>query len=397
MLRRLAAPLALCLVMAGCAGDSRVTLDFFQFKPEATETFDKLIAAFEQQHPNIRVVQNHVPNAETAIRARLVRGDVPDVLALSGNSVFGELAEAGVFRDFSGYAGRQAINPAVQKVLDDLGTYRRGEVNGLPMCTAANPILYNKAIFDQHGVQPPKTWDELIAAAKRFQAAGVTPFYLTLKDAWTALPTFNSLAANLAPPDFFAGRTADRTTFAQAYPDVARRLAELFQYGQPDRFSRGYDEGNREFAQGKSAMYLQGTFAIPAIREAEPDFEIGAFTPMERLVTGVDVVITMPREPRRPRESQLFVDYLMSPEVIRAYTREQVSIPSLKDAESDDPTLQPLVPYYTAGKVTGYPDHHIPLAVGLERLVQQFLIDGDQRELLAELDSEWDKVMERRS
>ncbi|MFD5588732.1 ABC transporter permease subunit [Streptomyces sp. NPDC127063] len=37
-------------------GGHTVTLDFFQFKPEAVGTFDRLIAGFEAEHPGIRVV-----------------------------------------------------------------------------------------------------------------------------------------------------------------------------------------------------------------------------------------------------------------------------------------------------------------------------------------------------
>ncbi|MEV0583660.1 extracellular solute-binding protein [Nonomuraea sp. NPDC050310] len=397
MPRRTAALVALSLLLTGCGADGRVTLDFFQFKPEATEVFDRIIAGFEREHPGIRVVQNHVPNAETAVRARLVRGDVPDVLALNGSSVFGELARAGVFHDFSRHPAREAINPAVQRILDDLGTHRPGEVNGLPFASNANGIIYNKSLFDAHGVRPPTSWPDLLTAARRFEAAGVTPFYLTLKDAWTALPTFNALAANLAPGDFFARRAAGRTSFGAAYGEVTARLAELYRYGQPDRFSRGYDEGNREFAQGRSAMYLQGSYAIPAIRKAGPRFEIGTFNPHDKLVAGVDVAITMPREPRRPKEAALFVDYLMRPAVLRAYAREQVAVPPLREATPDDPALQGVMPFFAEGRLTGYPDHQIPLAVGLERIIQQFLIDGDRRAFLAELDSEYDKVMERRS
>ncbi|CAL9378206.1 hypothetical protein SUDANB105_01004 [Streptomyces sp. enrichment culture] len=79
------AALSACLtvMLLGACGspsqgrDEPVTLDFFQFKPEAVETFDKLIAGFEAEHPGIRVRQHHVPDPDTAIRARLVKDDVP--------------------------------------------------------------------------------------------------------------------------------------------------------------------------------------------------------------------------------------------------------------------------------------------------------------------------------
>ncbi|MFB4268980.1 ABC transporter substrate-binding protein [Nonomuraea sp. GTA35] len=391
------------LLLAACGtrpADTRVTLEFFQFKPEAIETFDRIIEGFEAAHPGIRVVQNHSPTAESAIRARLVKDDVPDVMALNGNGVFGELARAGVFYDFSTAAVR--VYPPVQRILDDLGTHRQGERNGLPFASNGSGVIYNKDLFRRHGVRPPATWSELVAAARTFEAAGVTPFYATLADAWTVLPAFNALAANAAPPGFFERREAGRTSFAAAYPPVAGKLRELFGHSQRDRHSRTYEDGNLAFAQGKAAMYLQGSFALPAIAAARPGFDPGTFAlPATddpggtRLVSGVDVALTLPREPEHPREAMAFIEHLLRPEVMNAYAREQRAVPPLENATSPDPALAGLMPYFTRGRLSGYADHHIPLTIPLEQLLQQFLIDGDQARLLRELDEEWDKVAAR--
>lgn len=402
--------LATSLVLSACGSilssnsDGRVTLEFFQFKPEAVQTFDKIIAAFEAEHPHIQVVQHHVPNAEAAVRARLVKNAVPDVLTLNGNATFGELASAGVFHDFAGDPVTENVNPAVQQILDDLGTHRPGEINGLPLAANANGVLYNKDLFAQHGVTPPTTWNELIAVAEKFQAAGITPFYGTLKDSWTALPAFNALAANLPPRDFFAQRAAGNTTFQEAYPEVADKLAELYRYAQPDMLSRDYNAGNQAFAQGRAAMYLQGSYALPAIEEFGPEFEIGTFAlpPTEDpsrtlLVSGVDVALTMSRSTEHPEEAMTFIRYLMRPDVVTTYAREQNAIPPLKGLRSDDPALAELLPYFDQGRITGYPDHRIPPAVPLKALLQQYLIDGRRDALLRALDGEWDKVQARRS
>ncbi|HEU0182201.1 MAG TPA: hypothetical protein VFR16_08415, partial [Agromyces mariniharenae] len=58
------------LLLAGCSspGDGRVQLDFFQFKGEALEDFEQVIADFEAENPDIDVVQNQVADADTIIR-----------------------------------------------------------------------------------------------------------------------------------------------------------------------------------------------------------------------------------------------------------------------------------------------------------------------------------------
>ncbi|MFC6066425.1 ABC transporter substrate-binding protein [Streptomyces ochraceiscleroticus] len=381
-----------------------VTLDFFQFKSEAVGTFDKLIAGFEARHPGIKVNQHHVPEPDTAIRARLVKDNVPDVITLNGNSTFGELASAGVFYDFAREKALDNVTPGVRKVLSDLGTASEGEINGLPLASNASVVIYNKELFAKYGVEVPRTWNELVSAAKTFKKAGVTPFYGSLKDAWTSLPALNQLAANIPPRDFWQDRRAGRTSFGKEYPEVAHKLADIYRYTQKDTFSRDYNAGNRDFAKGAAAMYVQGSAALPPIKSFKPKFGLGTF-PLPagndpgatRLVSGVDVALTMGRHPEHPKESLEFINYLMRPEVVSAYAEEQSAIPPLKGTAPSDPALKPLLPYVTRGRITGFPDHQIPLAVKLEAVTQQFLIDGRRTAYLRTLDSEYTKVLGRRS
>jgi len=222
----------------GWVSDGRVELEFFQFKPEAIQAFDEVIAGFEAENPGIHVVQNAVPDAGTAIRTRLVRNDVPDVMTLNGDFSFGELSGAGVFYDFADEPVLDEVNPAIVEILQNLGTGGEGEVNGVPFANNASGVIYNMDLFAEHGVEPPTTFDEMVAAAETFQAEGVLPIYGTLKDQWTSLPAWNSISANVMPSDFFDRLRAEETSFAEVYPAVAERLLTLFSFAQEDKLSR---------------------------------------------------------------------------------------------------------------------------------------------------------------
>jgi raffinose/stachyose/melibiose transport system substrate-binding protein len=141
MTRRIVRVLA-CLAVAGLVSscglfgsddsDGRTRLELFQFKPEAVQTFEEIIAGFEREHPDIDVYQNHVPDADTVLRTRLVREDIPDLMTLNAGASWSELASAGVFYDFSGEPVVQQVSPAILEILNDLGTANDGEVNGAP-------------------------------------------------------------------------------------------------------------------------------------------------------------------------------------------------------------------------------------------------------------------------
>jgi raffinose/stachyose/melibiose transport system substrate-binding protein len=115
-----------------------------------------------------------------------------------------------------------------------------------------------------------------------------------------------------------------------------------------------------------------------------------------RLVSGVDVAVTMGRDPGKKKESLEFINYLMRREVVEAYAGEQSAVPTLKGTVPKDPALAELVPYFEQGRLVGFSDHHIPPAIPLAPISQQYLIDGDQAAYLKTLDSEWNKVARRR-
>ena len=88
----------LIVTLGGCASNAEsgvTTLNFFQFKGEALEDFSKIIADFEAENPDIKVVQNQVADADTIIRTLLVKDKAPDVITLNANGGFGKLAQSG--------------------------------------------------------------------------------------------------------------------------------------------------------------------------------------------------------------------------------------------------------------------------------------------------------------
>ncbi|WP_421732870.1 ABC transporter substrate-binding protein [Cellulomonas sp.] len=404
---------ALLAAVGGCANDASdgvTTLNFFQFKGEALEDFTQIIADFEAENPDIRVVQNQVADADTAIRTLLVKDKTPDVITLNASGNFGRLVQAGVFYDFSDEPVLDTINPAVQEIIAELGTYG-DEVSGLGYVNNANGVIYNQDIFEQQGLEVPETWDDLIAVCDALQAAGITPFYGTLADSWTGLPSFNALGAYPAGDDFFDKMRAQgeetgpdsEVSFQKDFAEAMDQQYQLFGYMQDGYRGATYDDGNAAFANGEVAMLLQGIWALSPIKGINPDIRAGIFPypatedPADRvLVSGVDVVVTMARDTPRKEEALRFIDYLFQKDVIEEFAASQNMIPSVKDAElSDEPAIQSVAPYFDEGRIAGFIDHQIPPSIPLAAIDQQFLFSGDADAALATLDSEWSKVAAR--
>lgn len=403
---------ALAGTLGGCSSGADpgvTTLNFFQFKGEAREDFDRIIEKFEAENPDIHVVQNQVADADTIIRTLLVKDKAPDVITLNGNGNFGRLAQAGVFYDFSDEPVLDTINPAVQDILADLGN-KDGEVNSLGYVNNANGIIYNADIFAEQGIEVPETWDELIAACEKLKDAGIQPIYATLADSWTSVPSFNGLGAYAVQDGFFDEMRAEgenvgpdsKASFEQDFAEPLDRELQLYGYAQEGYRGATYDEGNAAFARGEAAMLLQGIWAVNGIKQVNPDINAAIFpypTDAEKdrvIVSGVDVTVTMGRNSPHREEALRFIEFMFRPDVIEEFAASQNMIPSVEGAElSDDLALQSVKPFFDDGRITGFLDHQIPPGIPLAEFVQESMFTGDAGAALATLDNEWRKIAAR--
>ena len=322
-----------------------ITITFFQFKGEAKSYFQDLAKEFEAANPGIRVVVDSPADPETALRTRLVKNDVPDVMTLNGNGTFGEFATAKIFKDFSTDPVLKAVNPAFPKVIGNLGRGGPNEINGVPFAANASGLLYNEELFAKYDVAVPQTFDELIAAAETFKANGVTPFYGMLADNWTPQSPLAPLSAQLQPPDFFQQRFKGQTTFAEGWRSTAEELGKLVPVhpaGPAVEGVRGRDGGLRQGRVGHAAARA----ATPSRRSGsgKPSFTVGSMAlpatddpAKTTLVSGVDVLITASRDGAHPQEVAKFIDFLMQPDVMTAYCKAQVAIPTLDRAQERRP------------------------------------------------------------
>ncbi|WP_409304224.1 ABC transporter substrate-binding protein [Peribacillus sp. SCS-155] len=393
-------------ILAGCSSsneaDGKVTLELFSNKSESIQTYKGLIKEFEKKNPDIKIKLEAPPEAETVLKTRLTKNDLPDLMSIAGNATYGELGRAGVLNDFSDSESVKGIQPSYVDMIGRLvGPDEKG-VFGLPYASNANAVIYNKEKFEKLGLQVPKTWDEFVAALDKAKAAGEIPIYFTLKDAWTGMIAWNSLGANIAGEDFAEKKNDGKASFVENYDEVADKMMTLTQYGHKDNMGVAYGDGNNAFANGKGVFYLQGNWAIPEILKANPDMKLGVF-PMpvtndpakNKLVSGVDVLLTMNKDTEHKEEAQKFIDFMMNKEIAKRYIDEQKAFSAIEGVYQEDAVFEGIKGNFESGAITSFPDHYYPAGMGAENLVQEYLIKKDKQKSLEKLDKEWEKVSNR--
>lgn len=227
---------------------------------------------------NVEVVPMQNDPYKTRIRTALGAGDPPCIFPSWGGGPLYQYVQAGHVIDLTPYMEAdnykdRFVPAALSNVTFD------GKIYGVPVeNTAVAVIFYNKAIFEEYGLEPPATWDELLEVSQTLIDNGVTPFSLANKTKWTSSMYYMYLVDRLAGPDLFAS-VANRTgaSFTDpAFVQAGEMIQQLVEMGAFNEGFNGLDydtgQGRMLIYAGEAAMELMGSWEIGNFLSENPDF-----------------------------------------------------------------------------------------------------------------------------
>ena len=397
----LAVSMLAAVILPGCGSDEnsgKTEIEILQYKPEAATYFDQVEEQFNATHDDIHLTISSPNDASTIMRTRFIREDYPDIIGIGGDINYSYYVDADILADVSDYEGLSDVKQSYIDILENLEITPKDGTYGVPYVANAAGILYNKDMFEEHGWGIPESWSELIDLCEEIQAEGILPFYFGFRDTWTCLAPWNSLAVDLAPADTCQQVNAGETTFSEEYVEVAEKCLELVSYGPEDPFAYGYNDACTAFANGESAMYPIGSYAVPQILSVNPEMNIDSFvTPgnddpsKNTLNSGVDLMFAVTAECENKEAAYEVLDFLMADENIQAYIDDQNAVPC-KDGDFDlAPMLDGMTPFIESGNMTDYQDHYYPSEMAADALIQTYLINKDADAFLKDFDSRWQR------
>ncbi|MHB1614877.1 MAG: ABC transporter substrate-binding protein [Actinomycetes bacterium] len=233
---------------------------------QATKT---LIATYEKQ-TGVTVNLQVVPysNLNQVLQARVSAGDPPEVVQTSNPAAFGpDLVNLG---QVLGAAWVKTISPN----LLGSGLYQ-GAVVGLPnQLTVMGPFV-NVAMFRKAGVPVPSvtaqwTWPEMVAAAKKVQAANHTPFALAMDHSGARVA--NVLCQYGA---YLYGDSGTGTMNTAAATQALTMLSGLFESNTMSKAAwiaagSKYVAGDTQFLAGQAPVLLSGSWEVAAFATSVP-------------------------------------------------------------------------------------------------------------------------------
>lgn len=261
---------------------------------------DQLVLAqdFMKERPDVRIDMEFV--GWDALWDRIVTsiaaGNAPDVIYI-GSRWVPALADMGAIVPLDEFITKEKYDLYYPAVWDTVRY--QGKIWGIVRAMSTKALLYNKALFQKYGVQPPTNWNEVLDAARKLHHPDdVYGFGLPGNRFVSTVTEFqNWLYAN-------DGRITDATGRATIdSPEAVEALDfyvnQLGRYTQPSPVEWRREDMIRLFKSQKVAMYTDHVFSA-----------------IEAMNAGIDIGIQMvPKGPKgvKPYATVLVTDSIAIP------------------------------------------------------------------------------------
>jgi alpha-glucoside transport system substrate-binding protein len=291
------------------------------------EGFQAVLDGFQEAYPNVTANYTSAGDQLPQQLSTAVEGGNPPDVAV--------LPQPGLVTDFVEKDALQPLDFAQDAVQENLGesAVELGSVDGTFygfLFKAANKstIWYNVTAFEDAGVEPPETFDDLLAAADTLSASGIPAFSIGAADGWTLTDLFENIYLRQAGPEKYDQLAAHEipwtdasvkealTTMGQIFENKDNIAGNALQIDFPTSVSQVFAE------EPKAAMVIEGDF-VPGVVESpiEPETGYNVFpfpsvndsAPM--VVGGGDTVVMFSDSPA----AQALISYLATPEAAQIW------------------------------------------------------------------------------
>lgn len=348
---RLLKPLVLAAAAAGIALPSFAQeLTFWSWRQEDRAVYEALIDQFEAANPGITVnFETHeAANYNTILSTALAGGEGPDVMMVRAHGAFETVASGGYLLplDNTNVPGLDAL-PAPALAAETLRA--DGKVYAVPFASQTMLVIYNKAIFEQFGLEEPSTWAELEAVAQTLKDNGIFPFANGTATAWQNETIVTALGASIIGQDFYEDLMAGEADFTDArYVEALAAVDAMAKANFPEGFiGIDYPSAQQLFTAGLAGMFAGGSFELSNFKNQNADLDLGVF-PAPVAAEGDAPLVGLyfdggyagNAKTEHPEAVYKFLSFLASPGFGQTFANDLRNISPIPGVTFEDPLLQ---------------------------------------------------------
>ncbi|WP_299663250.1 ABC transporter substrate-binding protein [uncultured Ruegeria sp.] len=268
------------LVTSAYAQEATLTIESWR-NDDLTLWQDKIIPAFEAEHPGIKVIFSPSAPAEynAVLNSKLEAGSAGDLITCRPFDASLALYDGGHLSDLSDLEAMGNFSDVAKSAwqTDD------GSASFcVPMASVIHGFIYNKDAFNELGIEVPSTEAEFFAALDKIKEDGTyIPMAMGTNDQWEAA----TMGYNNIGPNYWKGEEGrqalikgeQKLTDPQWVAPYAT-LAKWADYLGDGYEAQTYPDSQNLFTLGRAAIYPAGSWEIAGFN-TQADFEMGAFKP----------------------------------------------------------------------------------------------------------------------
>jgi ABC-type glycerol-3-phosphate transport system substrate-binding protein len=298
------------------------------------KSIQAVLDGFKAKCPDVTVKYNPAgDNIVTVLATAVQGGNPPDLATIAQPGTIKEYAQSGKIKpiDFA----KDTVSANYSQSTVDLGTIDGKLYSFLFKGANKSTVWYNVPLFDDAGVEPPKNWDEFLAAAQTIKASGVPAYSIGGADGWTLTDLFENIYIRTAGPDKYDQLATHEIPWTdQTVKDALTEMAKIL--GDTDNIFGGKQGAlQTDFPTSvtnafgdppKAAMVLEADFVEGEIlnsTKAKPEtgFNVFDFPSINdsppAVVGGGDQVVMFKDSPA----ARALVEYLATPEAAEIWVR----------------------------------------------------------------------------
>jgi raffinose/stachyose/melibiose transport system substrate-binding protein len=333
---------------ASADGEDTVVIDFFHRWPnEPRKSFyDDKIKEFMDENPNVKINVDSVLNDSYKEKIKvLVSGDkLPDIFTAWSDSFAENLVTSDkimslndVISEDQDWSSKIIESQYSGFTFDDV-TY------GIPFTVDGKAFFYNKAIFKEHNIDVPNTYDEFIKVLDKLQDAGYKePLVEGLTNTWAISHYLGTIFQRVVEPSVLEKDYNQNTgEFTDAgYINGLEMFQELTTYMGDVSTAIDHEAARNMFGNGEvPVLYMQ--FAEIKMVEEIGDVEIGFFD-FPEVTDGKGNQTSLTGAPEgwmlsktAPKEAVDFLKFLTSEETAFDFTKTDGQLNAIEGAVTTD-------------------------------------------------------------
>lgn len=287
-----------------------------------SDVIDRFNADYEGQY-HVTAITTNLEEYYPKLNALVASNETPDVFIVSPGPNLTTYVDPGVAAPLDDYLAADGWKDSFSSdaVFSQM-TYD-GKIYAVPLNIAAACAFYNTEMFEKAGVEVPKTWDEMLDACEKLEAAGYTPITISAGTAW-CLSMVAGYLCEMEGVDLAALADGSASWEDGKLESAAGKLVELSKYFQKTAAGDTNDVATANFYNEEAAILIQGSWAIAQINGSNPDFEskcgVFQFPGVERVIAKSDS-LAMSSSTKYPEACAALMKYFTD-DTAQKYTAE---------------------------------------------------------------------------